>query len=418
MLEGLAGALLRPGALSPAHAHLEGAERCTLCHGRASHVPDPRCEACHEEIPRRAARALPLHGTFEGACASCHPEHGGAQTPLVDLDRDAFAHATTRFPLRGAHAQLECDDCHALREPGGDAAAFRYQGVPFARCASCHVDPHAGGVGPEPVRQPLVRTALDAAPEPAAPRDSAHPLASRDCADCHTETTFGTAGLRPDGFAHESDTHFALRGAHAGVACAACHPPELRDLEQRDALAPGTAAEPTCGSCHRDPHRGALGGVERCEGCHTPERWTEGFDHATDTRFALDALHAELRCESCHADARYRSAGRTCEACHVDAAALLAGRFDSHSGERDPHDGALACADCHRPTRAANRAAALGARCADCHDATYASLLATWRARLDEAALDARGDAQYIERLRHSGPHNFPLAIDVLRRTQ
>jgi hypothetical protein len=126
-------------------------------------------------------------------------------------------------------------------------------------------------------------------------------------------------------------------------------------------------------------------------------------------------LHAALGCTSCHADARYRATGRKCQDCHRDAADLLAGRFEQHRGEPDPHHEALQCGDCHGPAPAANRPAALAARCRSCHDASYAPLLATWRARLDEAAVNAGGDAQRIERLRRSGPHGFALAFELLR---
>jgi hypothetical protein len=417
LIDSLSGELLRPGPLSPAHAHLEGAQRCTLCHGRAAAVPDVRCQACHPEIALRAQRRLPLHGGFAGACASCHAEHDGGETRVIDLEHDAFAHGTTRFALAGAHARLECEDCHRLHDPGADGeAAFHYQGVPFSSCAACHRDPHAGGVRAGETVGPLVRVALDDAAPPAPARDPAHPLAGRDCAQCHGEASFRSAGLYPDGFSHAADTRFELHGAHSGVACAACHTAERRELEQREGIAPGSAAEPHCGSCHRDPHRGALGSEQRCASCHTPRSWSEGFDHALDTRFALDELHAELRCESCHADARYRAAGRACEDCHGDAAGLLAGRFGAQRGEPDPHQGALECADCHAPAAAGNRPAALAARCASCHDPSYSALLSTWRARLDEAAVAAHGDAQLIERLRRSGPHGFSLALELLRR--
>jgi hypothetical protein len=413
--DALAGVFLRPGALSAAHAHLEGAERCTLCHGRASAVPDERCESCHREIPLRAARRLPLHGTFDEPCAHCHAEHGGSEAELIELDRDAFAHSTTRFELHGAHARLECDACHTLRDPASGRADFHFQGVPFASCRACHADPHGGGMRAGETVPALVRTSLEA-PEPPLPaRDPAHPIAGRACAECHTESSFRTEGLRHDGFDHATDTRFELHGAHAGVACAACHPAELREIEQRDALPPGSAADPDCGSCHRDPHRGALGGAGRCASCHAPDGWNRGFDHAVDTRFALDELHAALRCESCHGDARFRAEGRDCRACHRDAADLLAGRFEAARGEPDAHQGALECGDCHAATRAANRPAALAARCTDCHDASYASLLASWRARLDEAAVHARGDSRRIERLRRSGPHGFALALELLR---
>lgn len=416
--DALAGELLRPGALSAAHAHMEGAEGCTLCHGRASAVPDERCESCHREIPLRAARGLPLHGTFDEPCAHCHAEHRGESARLLDLDRDAFAHATTRFELHGAHTRQDCEACHEVRDPDTGLADFHFQGVPFASCRSCHLDPHAGGVRAGETVGELTRTALDA-PGPELPaRDAAHPIAGRDCNDCHSETSFRAAGLRQDGFAHASDTRFELHGAHRGVDCRACHPQELREIEQRDALPPGSAAEPDCGSCHRDPHAGALGGAERCAKCHSPEGWSRGFDHARDTRFALDELHGALRCESCHEDRRFRARGRECGACHGDALDLLAGRFDAARGEPDAHQGALACADCHAPTRAGNRPAALAARCADCHDASYSGLLSTWRARLDEAAIHASGDARRIERLRASGPHGFAFALDLLRASR
>jgi hypothetical protein len=414
MLDALAGEWLRPGALSAAHAHLEGAARCTLCHGRADHVPDARCESCHEEIALRAARRVPLHGRFEGDCASCHVEHAGVDAPLVELDRDAFAHGQTRFALSGAHASLDCEACHRLGEAGREPA-FHYQGVPFDACRACHSDPHAGGIGAAGTVGTLVRVALDAPAAPGPARDAAHPLAGRDCSACHAEASFRVAALRSGGFSHAEDTHLALHGAHEAVRCEACHTPELRDLEQRDALAPGTAAEPSCGSCHRDPHRGALGGAESCARCHSPRGWSQDFDHARDTRFALDPLHAALRCESCHTDDRYRATGRDCEACHPAAADLLAGRFGAEQGEPDPHHGALACTDCHGPTPAANRPPALAARCADCHDSSYSALLVTWRARLDEAAASARGDAARRDALRASGPHNFALAHELLR---
>jgi len=413
--DAFAGEFLRPGALSSSHAHLEGAQRCTLCHGHASAVPDERCEACHREISLRAARRLPLHGTFAEPCADCHPEHRGTRAELIELERDAFAHATTRFALYGAHARLECQRCHALYEAESDREVFHFQGVPFATCRSCHADPHAGGVRAGETVGSIARVALDAPEPPLPPRDRAHPLAGRDCDECHTETSFRSVGLRHDGFDHASDTRFELHGAHRGVACRACHPPELREIEQRDALPPGSAAEPDCGSCHRDPHRGALGGVKRCASCHSPEGWSRGFDHARDTRFPLDELHGALRCQSCHEDSRFRARGRDCRSCHPDAADLLAGRFESARGEPDPHQDALECGDCHRATIAGNRPAALAARCGDCHDASYSALLATWRARLDEAAIGATGDARRIERLRRSGPHGFALARELLR---
>jgi Zn finger protein HypA/HybF involved in hydrogenase expression len=138
------------------------------------------------------------------------------------------------------------------------------------------------------------------------------------------------------------------------------------------------------------------------------------FDHAAHTKFALDPLHAALDCSSCHADARFRSAGTRCADCHADAAGLLAGRFEAVTGEPDPH-ASLACADCHGTTAAANRPAALARRCTECHTPEYAGLLATWNSRLGTLASASELDPVLAERLRRSGVHNFLLARDRLR---
>jgi hypothetical protein len=408
------GGALDPGPLSEAHADLAGVTRCLDCHGSAHHVIDARCVACHEEIGQRAERRLAWHGTFDEPCRTCHAEHRGSDAKLIDLDPGAFQHDQTRFPLRGAHAGAECEECHTVvpRE-GGAARAFRFQGVPYAACTSCHVDPHAGGARTRDSLGTIRQVALDApAPEPA-PGPFESRLAGRDCADCHRETGFRAAGLRRDSFDHDADAEFRLRGAHAAVACASCHTEERRLAERAQGLAPGRAAEPECQSCHEDPHRGKVRGANGCASCHSEKAWSEGFDHDRDTRFELDDLHAALDCGACHGDQRFRAAGRECQACHTDAADLLAGRFETLRGEPDAHED-VACADCHGPTRAANRPSALARRCAECHTPEYADLLATWSARLDGLATASKLEAALAERLRRSGAHNFTLAGERL----
>jgi hypothetical protein len=155
-------------------------------------------------------------------------------------------------------------------------------------------------------------------------------------------------------------------------------------------------------------------GENGCASCHSEKAWSDGFDHDRDTRFELDDLHASLECAACHSDQRFRAAGRECQACHTDAADLLAGRLGALRGEPDPHAEGVACADCHAPTRVANRPPALARRCAECHTPEYADLLATWTARLDGLAAGAKLEATLAERLRRSGVHNFALAREQL----
>ncbi len=410
------GGALDPGPLSQAHATLSGVSDCLDCHGTASQVIDGRCVACHEEIGARARERIGWHGTFEEPCRTCHAEHRGAEAKLIDLDPKAFQHQLTRFPLRGAHTGADCKSCHRLLPAdGGTKKVFHYQGVPFAACTSCHVDPHAGGKRPPENLGPIRRVALEDAALPAAPRSPEHPLAGRDCKTCHRESGFGAAQLRRGRFDHGVDTFFTLRGAHASVACESCHTEKRRKEERQAGLAPGTAADPDCATCHEDPHRGEMRAANGCRTCHSESGWHEGFDHDKDTSFPLDGLHAKLDCASCHSDQRFRAAGRECSSCHVDASELLAGRFGGARGEPDAHADAVDCAGCHKPVLAANRPAALARRCAECHTAEYAGLLTTWTSTLDSLAAHSKLDPEQVERLRRSGVHNFGLARELLR---
>lgn len=413
-LDRIAGRLLRPGPLSAPHAELEGVTACMTCHGTGSHVPDVRCLACHEEIGLRAARQLPLHGTLEGACASCHPDHAGPDAPMIELDREAFQHARTGYPLLGAHAALECKSCHEVLTSDASETAFRYQGVPYASCTSCHADPHRPHEPSLETVHPIRRVSLDAPPPVLPMAEPDYPLAGRACESCHSEASFLADGLENGAFRHAADARFELRGAHGGLRCEACHTAELREAERAAGLPPGRAAEPSCGGCHEDPHREALGDAERCGNCHVEEGWGHHFDHDRHTRFALDPLHARLACGSCHEDIRFRSEGRECAECHPAAASLLAGLWKDVQGKPDPHDRIVKCAECHGDSREGNAMPALAQRCVSCHPASYGPLLATWRSQLDRVVTRSGALPADVELLRRSGPHNFVLARRLL----
>lgn len=421
--EGFTGALdlwlggaLDPGPLSTAHASLAGVGGCLDCHGSASQVIDARCVACHEEIGARAERKIGLHGTFDEPCHTCHTEHDGADTELIVLDRDAFQHKLSRFPLHGGHVGAKCEACHlALPLAGGADEVFHYQGVPSASCTGCHVDPHAGGAREDESLGTIRQVALDAPAFPPAVRSPENPIAGRDCATCHRESGWRAAQLRRGRFDHEADTLFALRGAHVSVACDGCHTEKLRKAERKGGEAPGRGADPDCATCHEDPHQGEMRAADGCRTCHSESGWHKGFDHDRDTRFALDDLHARLECGACHSDQRFRAEGRECKSCHRDADLLLAGRFADSVAEPDVHGDAITCGDCHGPTRVDNRPTALAQRCVECHTPEYAGLLTTWRSKLDELAGRTSLEPAEAERLRHGGSHNFALAHKLLR---
>lgn len=333
-----------PGPLNPTHAQdptLAAGASCKECHGGIFESMALACAECHAEVTRSIDEHRGLHGTFEGTdpsdCAACHLEHHGDAVALVTAasferagvpDRDRFDHRALDFALGGRHLELACVDCHANAEVSllarGDV---RFLGL-VKRCDACHEDVHAGRI-------------------------------VRDCADCHgQEHPFAEV----QAFSHARG--MKEEGAHAGLACSACHVEGTAHAVEELAGAKAPPDDRTCQACHDSPHgddfvasvgrqRGLATGAS-CAACHDAVH--RGFAAADMPRelhgssgFALDAPHDGAVCANCHAgahDARpatfaERYPGRDperCEACHDDP---HAGQFGAIA------PGAAACLDCH-----------------------------------------------------------------------
>jgi len=296
--------------------------RCGLCHAEGAYADTPRdCGACHAVDDAH-------EGRFGTGCGSCHG--------TADWKQESFDHARdTRFALHGKHAEVRCEACHT----GG------FERDLATDCLSCHRsdDVHEGRNGPR-------------------------------CGECH-----GAAAWTPARFDHAARTQFALAGAHAPLACEACHTGPLH--EQR--------LETRCVACHRsdDPHEGQQG--ESCEQCHDASGWHEKvrFDHDL-ARFPLLGMHAVTACESCHTTAAYRGTATACIDCHRDddrhegglgarcetchnPNAWAAWRFD-HAAQTDfALQGAhaeLACTSCHHPAKPGAALAPVALDCGSCHE--------------------------------------------------
>jgi hypothetical protein len=270
---------------------------CATCHtaGRELRVPGfERCETCHAD--RHGGQLARVAG--KPACADCHGVEGWAPARFGLED-----HARSRLPIAGAHRAVPCVACHAevraaelpppfRRAAGQRLIKFRFDGV---ACRDCHRDPHAGS---------LDRYA-----------------GADGCAACHGETDW-----RAVRFDH-GKTRYPLAGRHAAAACVSCHPKSESDALRFD----GRPLD--CAGCHRDPHAGQLerAGVTACERCHDVEsfRPARGFDHARDSRYALDGRHAAVPCAGCHpaetiagaAVVRYKPRPLDCDGCHGTARA-------------------------------------------------------------------------------------------------
>jgi hypothetical protein len=280
-----------PGAsdFTCADCHAEDFSRfdeavCQSCHLNLdsgymeAHTADfgQSCLACHDGIDsygeafdhNRLAFTL-LGGHANIACAECHTgarQRADLENTVIDCDQchtpenwqtATIDHSLTAFPLTGAHAGVECQDCHAGRQ---------FKGTP-QDCIACHAadDAHQGSFG-------------------------------QDCSGCHT----------PDGWEAASFDHslaaFTLTGAHLGVECVECH------INQ---VFKGTPQE--CSACHIEPdyHRGLFDA--ECAACHTTDGWSPArYDRAHS--FPINHGESGLSaCSTCHPDSL---TVYTCYGCH------------------------------------------------------------------------------------------------------
>jgi hypothetical protein len=90
---------------------------CTQCHTSLIFKnTSTSCADCHADIHRRQ---------FGSNCESCHTVKGW------NVSLNAIRNHQNRFPLIGAHALVECDECHK------GAASGQFLGLSTA-CYSCH----------------------------------------------------------------------------------------------------------------------------------------------------------------------------------------------------------------------------------------------------------------------------------------
>jgi len=329
---------------------------CDRCHQTADHLP-LQCADCHSPSGKTptAVPATSPAGHFAAGCDGCHvPDKAWAVVP------GATGNTHASYPLTGKHLATDCFACHV----GGERQ------VPTL-CEACHL------------RQ--------------APLD--HPREA--CLACHL-----TAGWLPPLATHDA---LPLKGAHAGVACAACHSPSGYG-----------GLNPACASCHasKAPPKHASAGfsAQPCDLCHNATAWAAfRWQH---TAWLFDGKHLTVLCADCHKNdpTSYRGLrpvcstchtppvfpdhsdatvfGTDCELCHVEAGWVPATRnvtnhavwplVGAHVRVRcsichqsgallhPPHD----CVACHEATRPARHAGTFDGDCSLCHQpSAWAALL-------------------------------------------
>ena len=173
---------------------------CRECHVNGYAGTPTDCVSCHQQDYDQTTNPDHKASDFSTECVVCHTET--AWIPAV------FDHDNTNFPLRGAHAAVDCIDCH------NDG----YAGTP-TDCVSCH------------------QTDFDLARNPDH-RSAGFPT---DCASCHSEEVW-----EPANFDHDAMYFPIYSGNHRGEwdQCIECH------------TTPGNFKAFSCIDCHEhnDPN--------------------------------------------------------------------------------------------------------------------------------------------------------------------
>lgn len=209
---------------------------CTDCH-TGDRTVRRDCASCHDDPHQRR---------LGQSCDSCHSARRWEDVRALER------HRSTRLPLTGKHALLDCTECHRR------TTERTFSSVP-ADCHSCHAkDYRRADIHPR---------------HTGTPGDPQKPPFSRDCTQCHRPTgwspavvsaskTFGLAqGLSS---ARSHDSRFPIsHGKHRGLGCGSCHASLDRPRIVR------------CDGCHahdaartRRQHRRVQGAIGSCLSCH------------------------------------------------------------------------------------------------------------------------------------------------------
>ncbi|MCB2204042.1 hypothetical protein KQI65_04780, partial [bacterium] len=309
---------------------------CAGCHAETAFSQlKTDCVACHEDQHR---------GEFGERCSDCHTPSGW-RSPNEDVSR----HQLTRFPLLGAHALADCQQCHVNQEER------EYVNTP-TECYACHQQDYEQAKEPDHIAGDFSRDCAQchdmgdggwkgAFEHPVIPFMQTAAHVNLECSDCHVS---GYAGTPRDCFGcHEADyravqqpnhvaggydrdctvchepvhwspatfdhnlTAFPLQGAHAATPCTSCHESGFGKL-------------PTdCWSCHEQDYRAVafpnhVDGQfsQDCMVCHNVNAWSPAdFDHSL-TNFRLTGAHVRTACQSCHVGGQYSGLPLDCQGCH------------------------------------------------------------------------------------------------------
>jgi hypothetical protein len=287
--------------------------QCTQCHVKPVFADvGKQCQDCHTDIHQRKM------GTN---CAQCHTVQGWNVAVQQVKDHQ------NRFPLLGAHAAVQCEDCHK------SAAVGQFQGLSTA-CNSCHMRDFQQAKNPDHVAGQFPQT----------------------CADCHSFDSWLGATIN-----HSAPPiNFPLTNGHANVPCLNCHVGNNYSLQIVATDCGNSGCHLTTWQQTTNPKHSAAATVfpiATCSNCHNTVSWlTANFDHAT-TGFPLTNSHQMApagkvnACTDCHINNNYNLTIQPNDCgnsgCHLTTWQQT--NNPVHSAAGAPF-AAANCSTCHNPT--------------------------------------------------------------------
>ena len=250
--------------LTGAHASLQ----CSQCHTNNNYnLTSTQCVSCHLQDYQNTNNPAHAQAGFPQTCQSCHS--------TVSWDGTTFNHATTGFNLTGAHASVQCSQCHVNNNYNLTSGA----------CVTCHLKDYQSTTNPNHVQSAFPQT----------------------CESCHSTVNWLGATF------NHATTGFALTGAHTSLQCTQCH------VNNNYNLTSGA-----CVTCHlqdfqstTNPNHVQAAFPQTCESCHSTVNWLGAtFNHAS-TGFALTGAHTSLQCTQCHVNNNYTLTSGACVTCHL-----------------------------------------------------------------------------------------------------
>ena len=264
--------------------------KCRSCHeSLVFHYIGTACIDCH----------LDIHKNELGfQCENCHtPENWENRQEIFDQ------HNSTRFPLLGAHAIIDCESCHYNQQRN------EYKTTPL-ECYICHQENYSSTSNPDHQRAEF----------------------SVDCEVCHLPTANSWHQT-----IYQHTELFVLQGGHIGVDCNRCHASGYKNTLS------------SCEFCHlkdynatEDPSHILYGFPTDCAICHTIFNWqSDSFDHVQVSGFELRGIHITIQCNACHINNQLTGLPRECYGCHETD--FMSVSDPSHIENNFDHD----CSLCH-----------------------------------------------------------------------